>query len=158
LIYLPTDPYWKVKNIVLGSGRPMQSAAKCPILVGFECEQFFGPDKFIEKINEESEKLKIAQGKFFGNGLKTSNLFDQDLDDVNEGVTHFNFSMNKPYNSSIKITSEKDTANEFKSNQARKLSRYQTQLDGLSNNIFSNALLNSNNHIDNSKINIENDI
>ena len=35
LVYLPTNPDFKVVRIKLGSGRPMQSAAKCPILVTF---------------------------------------------------------------------------------------------------------------------------
>ena len=38
--YLPTNPNFKVKGIVTTSGAPMQSAARVPILVAFEVEEW----------------------------------------------------------------------------------------------------------------------
>ena len=39
-LYIPCSPYYKIINIKLDSGTPMQSAAKCPILVSFYCNKF----------------------------------------------------------------------------------------------------------------------
>lgn len=45
-IYLPTNPRYQVDAIKLDSGIPMQSAAKCPILVTFYCNKYAGPDDY----------------------------------------------------------------------------------------------------------------
>ena len=50
LIYMPTNPDLKISEIKLDSGRMMQSAAKCPILVSFYCEKFEGPDKYFSDL------------------------------------------------------------------------------------------------------------
>ncbi len=39
-IYMPTNPRSKIIDIVITSGCPMQSAARVPILVTFNCEEF----------------------------------------------------------------------------------------------------------------------
>lgn len=38
-LYLPTSPAWQVESILVDSGVPLQSAAKVPILLAFECRQ-----------------------------------------------------------------------------------------------------------------------
>lgn len=38
-LYIPTNPDCRVVEIIPESGAPMQSAAKCPILAAFRCEQ-----------------------------------------------------------------------------------------------------------------------
>lgn len=52
---MPTNPRYQITAIKLDSGAPMQSAAKCPILVSFFCRKFEGPDKYFEK------KLKMKK-------------------------------------------------------------------------------------------------
>jgi phosphatidylinositol 4-kinase A len=48
-IYMPPNPRFQLVSIKLDSGAPMQSAAKCPILVSFFCRKYEGPDKYFEK-------------------------------------------------------------------------------------------------------------
>ena len=43
-VYLPTNQTHRVVGIVTSSGMPMQSAARVPILVSFEVEDYPGPD------------------------------------------------------------------------------------------------------------------
>ena len=43
-MYLPTNANCRVVGIVPSSGAPMQSAARVPILVSFEVEDYPGPD------------------------------------------------------------------------------------------------------------------
>ena len=43
-VYLPTNSNCRVVGIVTTSGMPMQSAARVPILVSFEVEEYPGPD------------------------------------------------------------------------------------------------------------------
>lgn len=43
-VYLPTNQTYRVVGIVTSSGMPMQSAARVPILVSFEVEDYPGPD------------------------------------------------------------------------------------------------------------------
>ena len=46
-VYLPTNQTCKVLGIVTNSGQPMQSAARVPILVSFEVEDYEGPDRHL---------------------------------------------------------------------------------------------------------------
>mmetsp|Transcript_35345 Transcript_35345/g.54110 ORF Transcript_35345/g.54110 Transcript_35345/m.54110 type:complete len:121 (+) Transcript_35345:1599-1961(+) len=43
-VYLPTNQRCKVVGIVTSSGQPMQSAARVPILVSFQVQEYEGPD------------------------------------------------------------------------------------------------------------------
>lgn len=43
-VYLPTNQRCRVVGIVTSSGQPMQSAARVPILVSFEVQEYEGPD------------------------------------------------------------------------------------------------------------------
>jgi hypothetical protein len=43
-LYLPTDPFKAVTEVVVDSGIPMQSAAKCPYLLVFHTAPWGGPD------------------------------------------------------------------------------------------------------------------
>lgn len=61
LVYLPTNPRFKVQSIKLGSGRPMQSAAKCPIMVTFNCQEFEGPDKYFEKMKTSDNEYESEE-------------------------------------------------------------------------------------------------
>lgn len=48
------NPKYKIIRIEPESGTPMQSAAKCPILVTFVCQKYQGPDKvFAIKMKEK---------------------------------------------------------------------------------------------------------
>jgi len=49
-LYVPSNPQYMIAKIKLDSGRAMQSAAKCPILVSFYCKRFEGPDKYYPKL------------------------------------------------------------------------------------------------------------
>jgi len=43
-VYLPTNQRCRIVGIVTSSGQPMQSAARVPILVSFETQEYEGPD------------------------------------------------------------------------------------------------------------------
>lgn len=43
-VYLPTNTNCRVVGIVTNSGAPMQSAARVPIMISFEVEDYPGPD------------------------------------------------------------------------------------------------------------------
>ena len=44
-MYLPTNQTCRVVGIITNSGQPMQSAARVPILISFEVEEYPGPDR-----------------------------------------------------------------------------------------------------------------
>lgn len=65
-VYMPTNPRYQIASINLDSGQsfrsrrydsdafdgvgaPMQSAAKCPIMVTFNCRKYEGPDRYFKK-------------------------------------------------------------------------------------------------------------
>lgn len=60
LAYLPTNPSMQVVSIIKGTGRPLQSKAKCPFLLGFVCKPFEGIDKAIAR-----RKQTIVLGKIW---------------------------------------------------------------------------------------------
>jgi hypothetical protein len=59
LAYLPTNPSMQVVSIVKGSGRAMQSKAKCPFLLTFVCKPFEGIDKVIQRRKQTSVLFKV---------------------------------------------------------------------------------------------------
>ena len=52
-VYLPTNPSYIVQSIVTSSGAPMQSAAKCPILVMFVVKE----EKDIKQVLSDENKI-----------------------------------------------------------------------------------------------------
>lgn len=60
---MPTNPRFQITAIKLDSGTPMQSAAKCPILVSFYCRRFEGPDKYFEKKLKLKKELMLKMEK-----------------------------------------------------------------------------------------------
>jgi phosphatidylinositol 4-kinase len=61
---MPTNPRYQITAIKLDSGTPMQSAAKCPILVSFYCRKYEGPDKYFErKLKEKREFDKTLESE-----------------------------------------------------------------------------------------------
>ena len=62
-VYLPTNQNCRVVGIVTTSGMPMQSAARVPILISFEVEDYPGPDQdtilertdFLNSLFQDSE-------------------------------------------------------------------------------------------------------
>lgn len=44
VVFLPTSPQTRIISVDISSGRPMQSAAKCPFLLKFATTPFAGPD------------------------------------------------------------------------------------------------------------------
>ncbi|CAK58855.1 unnamed protein product (macronuclear) [Paramecium tetraurelia] len=73
-IYMPTNPRYQITSIKLDSGTPMQSAAKCPILVSFLCRKYEGPDKYFER--------KLKEKREFGKALEielTKQLKEEDI-------------------------------------------------------------------------------
>lgn len=59
-IYMPTNPRFQVDAIKLDSGMPMQSAAKCPILVTFYCIKYGGPDEYFRDKMMAKNKKRVA--------------------------------------------------------------------------------------------------
>jgi hypothetical protein len=51
--YLPTNQNCKVNNIITTSGAPLQSAARVPIMISFEVEDFEGPDGYINELRTD---------------------------------------------------------------------------------------------------------
>ena len=64
-IYMITNPRYRIVRIDTERGQPMQSAAKCPILVQFICEKFEGPDHYYEKLLAEKRKKRRTQQHYF---------------------------------------------------------------------------------------------
>ncbi|EGR31659.1 phosphatidylinositol 4-kinase, putative [Ichthyophthirius multifiliis] len=63
-IYMPTNPRYQIVSIKLDSGSPMQSAAKCPIMVTFYCRKYEGPDKYFQtKIGKKHKENRFNQIK-----------------------------------------------------------------------------------------------
>lgn len=72
-VYLPTNQTYKVVGIVTNSGMPMQSAARVPILISFEVEDYAGPDKdqilqSSNLINHLVESTPVELAKSLKNG------------------------------------------------------------------------------------------
>jgi hypothetical protein len=51
-VYMPTAPFYRVISVDMESGRPMQSAAKCPFLLTFNVSPFAGPDSIVKRLNK----------------------------------------------------------------------------------------------------------
>jgi hypothetical protein len=64
LVYMPTNPEYRVTRIKLGSGNPMQSAAKCPIWVSFYCKKFEGPDKYFAALKNKRDERTLLESGF----------------------------------------------------------------------------------------------
>ena len=64
LVYMPTNPDYRVIAIKTDSGRPMQSAAKCPILVTFFCKKFEGPDKYFSALKNKKDDNTLLESGF----------------------------------------------------------------------------------------------
>ncbi len=58
---MPINPRFQVDAIKLDSGMPMQSAAKCPILVTFYCKKYGGPDEYFQDKIRMKNKRKFDE-------------------------------------------------------------------------------------------------
>jgi phosphatidylinositol 4-kinase len=105
LVYMPTNPNRRVVEIVQGSGKPMQSAARCPVWVSFRCKPFEGPDKYFEK------RKQVA--------LQKTNLIDF-FDDIDEGITPLMHTMMKDRHFDVKWKSSGIFSTNKKGGQAEK--------------------------------------
>lgn len=79
-VYLPTNPFFQVIRIKTDSGTPMQSAARCPIKVAFDCKRFEGPDKYLSKIKNTLAAFPINE--------KETDLAVDDEEEENKGVNN----------------------------------------------------------------------
>ncbi len=57
-VYMPTSPFHRVISVEMESGRPMQSAAKCPFLLTFRVSPFGGPDSILRRMLKKQAKLR----------------------------------------------------------------------------------------------------
>lgn len=99
-IYLPTNQKCHVVGIVTTSGAPMQSAARVPILVSFETQEYEGPDhdpkletnrskpcdhnddQYVIKSLKQQKKLKQIQANLESSLLSLNAVsFDRQLAD-----------------------------------------------------------------------------
>ena len=55
--YLPTNPEMRVVGIYKNTGRPMQSAAKCPFMLTFKCEKIENLDEFLPREKNKNVDL-----------------------------------------------------------------------------------------------------
>ena len=82
-----TNPRYRIIRIDQERGQPMQSAAKCPIMVTFICEKYEGPDTFFEsQMTQKKQKL-----------LKKSNYFQENFcqdDDENKEKNFLKYLLN----------------------------------------------------------------
>jgi len=76
-LYIPCNPHYRIVKIKLDSGTPMQSAAKCPILISFYCQKFEGPDKYYQKLLQKEEEKKA---------ILEPDLDDEDIPHEDEAV------------------------------------------------------------------------
>lgn len=60
-VYMPTSPYDRVVSVDLDSGRPMQSAAKCPFLLTFNVQRFEGPDAALRDLVKLERRRKLVR-------------------------------------------------------------------------------------------------
>ena len=79
-LYVPCSPQYMIDQIKLDSGRAMQSAAKCPILVSFYCRRFEGPDKYYQNLIKNEDLEDLEQDNFDCEVIFESN----DLPNVND--------------------------------------------------------------------------
>ena len=63
-VYMPTSPYYRVVSVDCDSGRPMQSAAKCPFLLTFNVAKFEGPDAALRMLVKLESRRKRVRGVF----------------------------------------------------------------------------------------------
>lgn len=71
-IYLPTCPDRLVTAVEVTSGRPMQSAAKCPFLLVFSTTEWGGPDVFLSPHQGRRVEGWRRRLKKLGNGARGS--------------------------------------------------------------------------------------
>ena len=84
--YLPTNPHMRVVKIIKTSGRPMQSAARCPFLLSFKCERIEDINVLLRNDGKERKKIDIS---------------DMDEGKTSIDIKHLNASisqLNKPRN------------------------------------------------------------
>jgi len=83
-IYLITNPNMKIIKIITDTGSPMQSAARCPIMVSFITSHFEGPDS-IQIENPRFAKLRLPsfeQKANIPNPDIPKNAIDTDLNEI----------------------------------------------------------------------------
>jgi phosphatidylinositol 4-kinase len=85
-VYLPTNPSCIVKSIVTTSGNPMQSAAKCPILVAFNVventKQTATPDDEETQPEEEAKNIIPERLAVFGDQNRDSVISQSDSNGI----------------------------------------------------------------------------
>jgi hypothetical protein len=81
-ITLPTNPYLRLVSVDLESGRPMQSAAKCPFRLTFQVEECNGPDDLLRSherqlaLQKDQPNLKTKSHEHSSLSLASSSFID----------------------------------------------------------------------------------
>jgi hypothetical protein len=63
VVYMPTAPHLRVLSVELDSGRPMQSASKCPFMLTFEVAPYQGPDSTLRKQERREERRRRERSR-----------------------------------------------------------------------------------------------
>ena len=111
-IYLPTNPNYKLSNILPKSAITLQSAKKVPFIVSFEAVEYPGPDKefFVTMsfTNFIESEFKNSNGNiFYNSSFKNSKIENENL--LNSNITMQN--KNNEINNKVDNDKENDEIN-----------------------------------------------
>ncbi len=121
-IYLPTNPTYRLSNILPKSAITLQSAKKVPFIVSFEAVEYPGPDKeFFVNMNFnnfiESEYKNSNENVFYNSSLKITKTENENLLNSNITTENKNTEINNKVNNDNNEISVSDISFEEKNNE-----------------------------------------
>ena len=121
-IYLPTNPTYRLSNILPKSAITLQSAKKVPFIVSFEAVEYPGPDKeFFVNMNFnnfiESEYKNSNENVFYNSSLKITKTENENLLNSNISIDNKNNEINDKVNNEINEINLSDISFDDKNNE-----------------------------------------